>query len=80
MKWFVAIIAVEAIVEILMHSELFGWLRRLGRPFDCAWCLSLWVAGGAFGLVVTGLGWLLVPFAIQRLSNLFHEAYGLLRR
>jgi hypothetical protein len=77
-KWLITVIAVEAIVEILMHSELFAWLRR-AKPFTCAWCLSVWVAAGAFGLMVLGLWWMLIPFALARMSNLFHEVFGRIR-
>jgi len=81
MKWIIAAIAVEATVEILVHSSLFAWLRRLGLPlFDCGWCLSVWVAGVVFGLIVIGLWWVMIPLAISRLSNVFHDVYGLLRR
>jgi uncharacterized membrane protein len=80
MKWVVAIVAVEAVVEILIHSELFGWLRRLDIPlFNCAWCLSVWVAAGASILVLIDLWWLMVPFAVHRVANLFHEIYSRLR-
>lgn len=73
-------VAVEAVVEILLHSELFAWLRRPSLPlFGCGWCLSVWVAAGAFGLILAGLWWLMVPIAIHRLSNVFHEIFGLLR-
>lgn len=81
MRWIVAIVAVEAVVEILVHSPIFAWLRRLASPlFECGWCLSVWVAGGAFVLVVLGLWWLMTPLAIARMSNVFHDAYGFLRR
>ena len=80
MMWFVAVIAVEAVVEILLHSELFAWLRRSRIPlFTCGWCLSVWAAAGAFVLIVLGLGWLMIPLAIHRMSNVFHEMFGRLR-
>jgi len=79
MKWVVAIVAVEAAVEILVHSPLFARLRRLGGPFDCGWCLSVWVAAAAFGLMILGLWWMMVPLAIARMSTVFHEMYGRLR-
>lgn len=81
MRWIVAIIAVEAAVEILIHSPLFVWLRRLGPSlFTCGWCLSVWVATGAFMLIIADLWWLMIPFALARMSNVFHEIYGILRR
>ena len=80
MKWAVAIIAVETIVEILLHSELFAWLRRIPLPlFICGWCLSVWIAAVALGLIRVDLWWLMIPFALSRLSNVFHEFYERLR-
>ena len=80
MKFIIAIIAVEAVVEILVHSPLFAWLRRLAPPFfGCGWCLSVWVAGGAFILLILGLWWVMIPLAIARMSNVFHEIFGRLR-
>ncbi|MFZ2148676.1 MAG: hypothetical protein WAV28_15785 [Sedimentisphaerales bacterium] len=80
MKWIIAAIAVEAVVEILIHSELFAWLRRLNIPlFNCAWCLSVWVATGAFILLLLGLWWLMIPLVISRMSNLFHEIFARVR-
>jgi hypothetical protein len=73
-------IAVEAVVEILLHSELFAWLRKIGWPlFSCGWCLSVWIAAGAFGLILAGLWWLMIPLAVHRLSNAWHEIFGRLR-
>ena len=79
MKFIIAIIAVEAVVEILVHSPLFARLRRLGGPCDCGWCLSVWVAIAAFGLVAVGLWWIMIPLAVARMSNVFHEAFMRLR-
>jgi len=82
-KFILAIIAVEAITEILLHSELFGWLRKglsKIKVFDCGWCLSVWVAMFVFAIILLGLEIVLVPIAIHRMSNVFHDIYGFLRR
>jgi uncharacterized membrane protein len=83
MKWIIAVLAVEAIVEILIHSELLDSIRPtrglLGKLFGCGWCLSVWVAGLAFALVLTHLWFVLVPFAIARAANFTHEIYSRLR-
>ena len=83
MKWIVVIIAVEAVVEILVHSELLDSVRPtrglLGKLFGCGWCLSVWVAAGACALVMLGLWWVLVPFAVARVANFTHEIYSRLR-
>lgn len=86
MKWLVAVVAVEAVVEIILHSELFEWLRRLSKRteftaalFACGWCLSVWAGAVAVALVYFGLWWLMVPLAVSRASNFLHDAYGRLR-
>lgn len=79
-KWVVAVVATEGMVEILMHSELFGWLRRAGKPTSCAWCLSVWIGTIASVLVVVGAWPVLLPIAVARASNVLHEIHGALRR
>lgn len=79
-NWLVIIVATEGIVEILVHSPLFAWLRKIGLPFfSCGWCLSVWVGGIAFLLFLSGMSWILVPFAVARMSNLFHEIFTRIR-
>ena len=88
MKWLIAIIAVEAIVEIWLESPLFDdariWLcgkhKLLNEFITCGWCLSVWAAAIAFLLIYLGLWWLMIPIAIHRLSNLLHDIYGLMKR
>jgi len=83
-----AIIAVEGITEALLHSELFDkprdWLsiksRWLARLMSCGWCLSFWVSVFAILLMVFGLWYLLLPFAVQRFSNYLHDLYGIVKR
>lgn len=88
MKWIVAIIAVEALVEIWLESELFDkpriWMGAksdfLSEFVTCGWCLSVWVAIPVFLLVYFGLWWLLIPLALHRASNYLHDINGLVRR
>ena len=88
MKWLVAIIAVEALVEIWLESALFDNPRKwigvksdiLGEFVTCGWCLSVWVARVVFIFVCIGLWWLFVPFAVHRVSNYLHDINGLVRR
>ena len=88
MKWIVAIIAVEAIVEIFMGSALFeifrAWASKRHELLDvlmnCAWCISVWVAIFAFALIYIGLWWLLIPLAIHRMSNYLHDIDSLIKR
>ena len=88
MKYIVAIIAVEAIVEIFMHSALFAnfrtWIGGKHELLDvfvtCGWCLSVWVALLVFGLIYIGLWVVLIPLAIHRMSNFIHDIDGLVKR
>lgn len=80
LKLIVLAIATEAVVEILLESELFEWLRIIMRKteftaalFDCGWCLSVWVAGAFMLLAHLGLFIIAILFAIHRLSNLYHN-------
>lgn len=87
MKWILAVVATEALVEILIHGYPFEWLRKLakkttftGELFSCGWCLSVWIAAGVFIVVYLGFAIVLVPLVIHRLSNYLHYIYGILRR
>jgi len=83
-KWIVAIIAIEAITEILLHGTPFVWLRKLAAKnkysnelLSCGWCLSFWVSLFVCSLVYFGLWILLIPIALHRLSNLLHYIWGI---
>ena len=88
MKYVIAIIAVEAIVEIWLESALLDKLRvwigikhdLLDELVSCGWCVSVWVAVGVFVLIYIGLWWLLIPLAIHRASNYLHDLYGIVKR
>lgn len=83
--WLCAIIATEAITEILIAGKIFQSLRDLiiGRNifllsgiFSCGYCMSVWVALLVGWYVPFPLGWVGIPikiFTIHRLSNFFHE-------
>lgn len=85
-------LAVEAVVEIFLHSEMpaVRWVRDrlqakgketfLGGLSSCGWCLSVWVAAGLYAAWALGLGWILVILAGHRLSNFVHFGWGLLRK
>lgn len=75
-----AVIATEAVTEILLMGEPFEWLRRLmfrhdftAGLFSCGWCLSVWVATGLFVLATFLSPVILIPLVIHRLSNVFHD-------
>lgn len=85
-RWILAVVAVEAIVEILIHGRPFEWLRKImeKREFtkeliSCGWCTSCYVAVFVCVIILLHYEILLVPFAIQRASNLFHFLFGILR-
>ena len=88
MKYIIAIIAVEAIVEIFMESSLFDnlrvWLSKKHWLIDefvgCGWCISVWVALLVFGLIYIGLWVVLIPLAIHRMSNFIYDIDGLVKR
>ena len=88
MKWILAIIAVEALTEIFIESELFRWFRRwMMKRSDlfyelatCGWCVSVWAAIIVFALLWYGLWWILAVLAIHRVSNFLHDIFGLLKR
>ena len=88
MKYIIAIIAVEALVEIWLESALFDRLRiyigskgyYLEEFITCGWCISVWVAIIVFALIYYGLWWLLIPLAIHRASNYLHDLYGIVKR
>jgi len=87
-KYILAIIATEAIVEILVESELFDgvrvWIGQRHRLLDglvsCPWCISVWVAGIVIALLYFGLWPILAFFAVHRLANFVHDCYGLIKR
>jgi len=88
MKYLIAIIAVEAIVEILAESALFDnarvWIGKKHTLLDelvtCPWCMSVWVGAIVFALAYFGLWLILAPFAVHRLANYVHDTWSLARR
>lgn len=86
LKYALAVIATEAVVEIVLHGRPFAWLRRLmakrdltNELFNCGWCLSTYVAAAMFAVVLSGWWIALAPLAIHRLSNVFHFGVMILR-
>jgi len=83
-RFILAIIAAEAITEILIASELLDgpreWLAKkhaLLRTFtECGWCISVWVAVVVYAFMVYKLDALLVIPVIHRMSNLLHDLFG----
>ncbi len=85
--WLLAVIAVEAIVEILTTSTLLNvpraWILAKQNFFSdligCGWCTSVWVAasvGWAMPGIITGylvVDIILKTFALQRMANYLHE-------
>lgn len=83
MKWALAVIGTEAIVEILLHSAILDKPRKLlsrlaffKEMFKCGWCLSLWVGLFVFGLLLLRVEIVLVPIVFHRVSNYIHVIYS----
>ena len=84
--WFLAVVAVEAITEIIIASVFFAPLREfvwntrftlLHKLFACGYCMSVWIAAGVAWVIpwptASLFGYFILLFALHRLSNLFHE-------
>lgn len=84
-----AIVVTEAVVEIVVGSELLAPMRagvlarfpRGGILLNCGYCLSVWVGVGASyalglsaGLGLGAVEPLVLGIAVHRLSNVVHEA------
>lgn len=88
MIWVLAIISVEAITEILLHSTLFIkpklWLMKkseyLEELLSCGFCLSFWVSLLVFIIIILELEFILFIIAIYRISHFIHLIYGILKR
>lgn len=89
LSWLAAVIAVEAITEIAVQSDLFIRLRSilyklnpglLGKLITCGYCFSVWVSiiGWFMPGNITGI-WILDGilriFLLHRLSNVIHELF-----
>ena len=84
MNWLITIIAIEALVELLISSEILISIRIyltrlspnfLGKLFTCGYCMSVWVA--IILVLISGnyIGDLIIKIlALHRLSNVVHEA------
>ena len=86
LKLILAVIAVEALTEILLHSALIkrprAWLCRFNffkELFSCGWCISLWVGLFVFGLLLLRLEIILVPIVFHRASNYLHAVYSFVK-
>lgn len=86
-RWVLAIIAVEALTELLVNAEILdkprnaiSKIRFFKELFDCGYCLSVWMALFVFGILLLKLEIVLVPIVIHRTSNYVHSIYSFLRR
>lgn len=87
--WILAIIATEALVELITTASIFDVTRArimasshfFEELLSCGYCTSVWVAAAfAWALPGTlGYWWLdviLKTLALHRASNVFHELKG----
>ena len=87
MIWVIAVMATEAITEILLESALLDKPRAyltkrwfFKELLGCGWCLSVWVAAAVVGVIAVGLKIILIPFVVHRIANVLHDLYGLLKK
>ena len=90
--WILAIIATEALVELITTASIFDVPRAklmakspfLEELLACGYCTSVWIAA-AFAWALPGtLGYwwldiLIKTLALHRASNIFHELRGLIQ-
>lgn len=86
--WFIAILYVEAVTEILINGEIFAGFRDFlhnlsdftSQLITCGYCLSVWVSATiawALPLPISNyslINFIVATFALHRLSNVTHEA------
>lgn len=86
-EFILAIIAVEAITEIIVSSQIAEPLRKwcyynssfLHKLINCGYCTSVWISAFVALLILgfTGLPiiaeYFILVFALHRLSNIWHE-------
>ena len=86
-SWILCVVAVEAVTEIVVTSEIFLRLRNFiakisdffGGLVGCGYCLSVWISASiAWALpgVVTDIwciDFIIKVFVLHRASNALHE-------
>jgi len=88
MKYIMAIIAVEALTQLICKAELFdtprekmmSWGWWFNDLLSCPYCVSVWSALFVIGLLVfyEYTFWFILLLVLHRVSNVFHDAYGVL--
>ena len=74
-------IVIACVVNMLMIFPYYQYLKRYGKPFNCAYCMSFWcaLAIGLFGLHdLTTLQWLLVTLASPFVGEGLNRAFSAL--
>jgi len=85
--WFAATLAVEAVVEILVSSDILlgvrAWVSRRGQLLSklvsCGYCMSVWVAVPlalylpSLDVGPPAMSVVVRIFVLHRLSNVLHE-------
>jgi hypothetical protein len=86
-RWIIGVFAVEAITEIIIHSELLDRPRNalkkiwfFDKLLSCGWCASFWTAVIVFGIISAGWQIILVPIVIHRASNFLHLVYSWIKK
>ena len=85
--WILSIIAVEAVTEIIVQSNIFSRLRNalakvsnfLGEWITCGYCLSIWISASVAWFLpgdvthIVIIDYLIRIFVLHRISNVLHE-------
>ncbi len=87
MKYLLAIIAVEALTQLICKAEIFDtpreWLSRCSffeRLLSCGYCVSVWSALFVIVLLMfwNYTQWFILLLVLHRISNVLHDVYGVL--
>lgn len=74
-------LVIAMVTNMIMMLPYYNRLRKFGKPFTCAYCMSFWFAIiiGLFGLHdLTTLQWLFVTLATPFVSEILNRIKTLL--
>jgi hypothetical protein len=86
MKWILAVIACEALTELLVNAEILDRPRNFlckisffRSLFECGYCMSFWTGLFVFGVLLLKVEIVLVPIVLHRSSNYLHDLYKFIK-
>lgn len=87
LKLILAVIATEALTEILVNAEILDRPRRLlsrfwfpRKMFECGYCTSFWAGLFVLGVLLLKAEIILVPVVFARLSNFLHDGFMIVKK